>query len=192
MSFSVVIAPFAARCLSTERCVCGISYCCPNQSLDAFQLLSVWYSNGPASIFSFQVAFVSGGAAGIGLALVRRLLQLGAYVTSVDIANETLLRKQEREFGDEFGADRIMMVRSCAMQYSDPVQSRSLDRMCPMFVCIAQNRSAPTAGISMPSVPRSKPRSLRLAALIFVSTMQRCLRRAATFMSLAVRLDASD
>jgi NAD(P)-dependent dehydrogenase (short-subunit alcohol dehydrogenase family) len=58
-----------------------------------------------------QVAFVTGGAAGIGFALVRRLLELGASVASIDIANDALLRQQEREFGDTFGADRIMMVR---------------------------------------------------------------------------------
>ncbi len=61
---------------------------------------------------------------------------------------------------------------------------------CPLHL-FREFRSAPIVGMWMLSVPPSRPRSLRSAASIFVSTMPRCLKREATFTSLVVRLDAS-
>ncbi|MGB3644518.1 MAG: bifunctional rhamnulose-1-phosphate aldolase/short-chain dehydrogenase [Mesorhizobium sp.] len=57
-----------------------------------------------------RVAFVTGGAGGIGKATAVRLLREGACVVLADI-DETSLAKAEEELGSAFGADFVRPVR---------------------------------------------------------------------------------
>ncbi|WP_267880113.1 bifunctional aldolase/short-chain dehydrogenase [Salibacterium aidingense] len=64
----------------------------------------------PEAEFSREIAFITGGAGGIGSAAARELLTRGAHVVLADL-NEEGARDKAEEFNQEFGTGRALPVK---------------------------------------------------------------------------------
>ncbi|SFQ35217.1 rhamnulose-1-phosphate aldolase/alcohol dehydrogenase [Salibacterium halotolerans] len=64
----------------------------------------------PEAEFSREVAFITGGAGGIGSASAREMLEQGAHVVLADL-NEEGAQEKAAEFNQEFGVGRALAVK---------------------------------------------------------------------------------
>ena len=78
-------------------------------------------SSNPGPYLSGKVAFITGGASGIGLATAKRLLFEGCSVAIADISKQSL-ETRGKELSGEYGPDRVLVV------HCDVTNEESIDK----------------------------------------------------------------